>query len=297
VKRAGPLELLARVRSLGWGFLLVLAISSVRYLARSLAWQRCMEPSDRQVGLGALLRARLAGEAIGDLTVGPVVAEPLRLIALGSRLSLAAGISSLAVENLAYAVSSCFMVVAGSLAMLASFAVSESLRSAVLLSLAIAIILIGVSVMAVSRRWRVLSAATSFCGRFSASILRKAPAVRDLEDYVYDFFARRPGDFLFVGLYEAVFHLAGVAEIYVALSLIGYHVSVPMAFIFESVNRAINIAFIFVPALVGVDEVATGLLTGALGLGATAGVALAIVRKLRMFFWIAVGLSFLAKVG
>jgi hypothetical protein len=41
-----------------------------------------------------------------------------------------------------------------------------------------------------------------------------------------------------------------------------------MAFIFESVNRAINIAFIFVPALVGVDEIATGLLTGVLGLGA-----------------------------
>src|SRR5215470_3753495 len=106
VNKAGPLELLMRLRTLGWGFLLVIAISSFRYLARSLAWQRCMEPSDRSVGLGALFRARLAGESLGDLTIGPLVAEPLRLVALGSRLSLASGISSLAVENLAYAVTS-----------------------------------------------------------------------------------------------------------------------------------------------------------------------------------------------
>jgi glycosyltransferase 2 family protein len=296
VRRAGPLELLTRLRALGWGFLFVLGISSVRYLARGLAWQRCIEPADRTVGLGALIRARLAGESLGDLTVGPLVAEPLRLVALGSRLPLASGISSLAVENLAYAVSSCFMIVAGSIALLASFAVSESLRSAVLLSLVVALLLIGISVLAVSRRWRLLSSAISECGRFFAILARQAPAVRHLEDYVYDFFARRPGDFLFVGLCEVVFHLAGVVEIYVALSLIGYHVSAPMAFIFESVNRAINIAFIFVPALVGVDEIATGLLTGVLGLGGTAGVALAIVRKLRMFFWIGVGLGFLARV-
>src|SRR5262249_16204980 len=170
VARAGPLELLTRLRALGWGFLLVLTISSIRYLARSLAWQRCMEPADRPVGLNALFRARLAGEALGDLTVGPLVAEPLRLVALGNRLPLASGMSWLAVENVAYAVSSCLMVAAGSVALLASFAVNESLRSAVLLSLVVAMLLVGISVMGVSQRWRLLSRAASLCGRFSKSI-------------------------------------------------------------------------------------------------------------------------------
>jgi len=294
VKRAGPLDLLARLRALGWGFLLVLAISSIRYIVQTLAWRRCL-PAEQQIRLGALFRARLAGEALGDLTVGPVVADPVRLVALGGDLSLSSGIASLTVVNVVYGVSSCVLVVTGCIALLASFALSESLRSTVLLSIVIATALIGTCVLAVSRRWRMLSAALSACSRFSKSIASKAQAVRDIEEYVYDFFARRPGDFLFVAVCETIFHLAGIAEIYVAMSLTGSHVSLPTAFIFESVNRAINIAFVFVPALIGVDEAATGLLTDVLGLGATAGVALAIVRKLRMFFWIGVGLSFLAR--
>jgi hypothetical protein len=76
--------------------------------------------------------------------------------------------------------------------------------------------------------------------------------------------------------------------------LIGVDLTFATAFMLEAVNRALNIAFIFVPALIGVDEAGTGLITDTLGFGATAGVALAIIRKIRMFFWIGIGLAFLA---
>ena len=113
IKQTGLSEIASNLRSVGAGFLLILAVSSTRYLSRAMAWLRCMNPEERRVGFWALWRARLAGEAVGDLTFGPVVAEPMRLIALGDRLSLSSGISSLAVENVAYAVSSCLMVMAG----------------------------------------------------------------------------------------------------------------------------------------------------------------------------------------
>ena len=62
----------------------------------------------------------------------------------------------------------------------------------------------------------------------------------------------------------------------------------------ESVNRALNIAFVFVPAMVGVDELGTRELAKVLGFDGSFGVALAIIRKIRMFFWIGIGLIFLA---
>ncbi len=97
-----------------------------------------------------------------------------------------------------------------------------------------------------------------------------------------------------VALCELTFHLAGVLEIYLTLQLIGLPTSLLIAFILEAVNRALNIAFAFVPAMVGVDEAGTGLLTNVLGLGITAGVTLAIVRKARMLVWIGLGLVFLS---
>src|SRR5438045_1993712 len=47
VSRAGVGEIVSRIQRLGAGFLLILAVSSVRYLARALAWIRCVERPDR----------------------------------------------------------------------------------------------------------------------------------------------------------------------------------------------------------------------------------------------------------
>jgi len=309
VKQAGPAEILARVRSLGAGFAFIIAISSLRHVVRALAWLRCMTQEERRVGFFAVVRARLAGDAIGDLTTaGPLIAEPLKVMSLGGQLSLTAGASSLAVENLAYVVSSCVMVMSGTLALLAAFALSESLRVASLMALAAVLIVIIVSVIVVNRRWAVLSSsvgavtrlinrgqsASQATGRAANWAEMQISRVRGLEDYVFDFYARRPMDFFLVALCEIGFHLAGVAEIYATMHLIGADITLATAFILEAVNRVINIVFAFVPAMVGVDEAGTGLLAQTLGLGTATGVTLAIIRKIRMFFWIGLGLIFLA---
>ncbi len=301
INQTGMAEIWERVRSLGAGFLLILVISSSRYLSRSAAWLRCMTPEERRIGFWTLWRVRLAGEAIGDLTFGPLVAEPLRLVALGDKLSLSSGVSSLAVENISYTLSSCLMVMAGAVALLASFGLRESLRAAMLGSLAVVAVVIVASVIVINRRWKLGSGVASMLNRVLVRneskremIEAKIYHLRELEDYVFDFYAKRPKDFFLLVLFHIAFHFAGVVEIYATLGLIGVDLTFATAFMLEAINRAINIAFIFVPALVGVDEAGTGLITETLGFGATAGVALAIIRKIRMFFWIGIGLVFLA---
>jgi hypothetical protein len=300
IKQTGPAEIGERLRQLGAGFLLILLISASRYLTRSLSWLRCMTPGERRVGFWALWRARLAGEAIGDLTFGPVVAEPLRLVALGDKLSLVSGVSSLAVENICYTISSCVMVMAGALALLTSFGLKGSLRTAMFTGLAAVGVVIVSSMIVIGRRWKLGSGIATVLG---GVVIRDA-ALRDkalakithlsaLEDYIFDFFAKRPADFFLVILCQMAFHFAGVTVIYATMKLIGADLSFATAFLMESVNRALNIAFVFVPALVGVDELGTRELAKVLGFDGSFGVALAIIRKIRMFFWIGLGLIFL----
>src|SRR5262245_57724971 len=161
IKQTGLSEIASNLRAIGAGFLLILAVSSTRYLSLALAWLRLLSPEERRVGCWALWRARLAGEAVGDLTFGPVVAEPMRLIALGDRLSISSGISSLAVENIAYAVSSCLMVMAGTVALLAGFGLNESMRTAALIALAVVVALVAAPVVTISRRWKLGSSLLS----------------------------------------------------------------------------------------------------------------------------------------
>jgi len=63
------------------------------------------------------------------------------------------------------------------------------------------------------------------------------------------------------------------------------------------VNRVITVVFKFVPLRVGVDEAGTAVFTNVLGLGATVGVTLALVRKARVIAWVVVGLVLLVRRG
>jgi hypothetical protein len=63
---------------------------------------------------------------------------------------------------------------------------------------------------------------------------------------------------------------------------------------FESLNRVITAAFKFVPLRVGVDEAASGGFAALVGVNPVAGVAPALVRKVRSLFWMGIGLALIA---
>jgi len=72
--------------------------------------------------------------------------------------------------------------------------------------------------------------------------------------------------------------------------------SLAAGFVVEAVTKVINGAFFFVPTRAGVYESGNALTLQAIGLGSSAGVALAIIRKLRAFVWIAYGLGAIAAL-
>src|SRR5678815_1027922 len=150
--------------------------------------------------------------------------------------------------------------------------------------------------MIVVRRWTLLTWFGEMMRKvlhmagFSRRWKQQVEILRRLEHHVLDYYRGRPGEFVIVNGYEGLFHLAGVAETWTALYFLGAKPTLMTAFTLEATNRAINMLFSFVPARVGVDEAGSALLTSALGMGTATGVALAIVRKVRVLFWTAIGL-------
>ena len=91
---------------------------------------------------------------------------------------------------------------------------------------------------------------------------------------------------------EAAYHVAGVMEIWLTVTLItGGPIGFITAFVLEFVNRTITIAFQFVPLWLGVDEAGTGVVTTALHLGGATGVGFALVRKARVVVRTGLGLG------
>jgi len=299
VNRAGVGQVYDGVKRLGAGFILIIIISGARHVVRSAAWCLCMEPPHRLRFYDAL-RARIMGDAIGNvLPIGSfALAEPSKPILIRDRVPLMAGFSSFVIENIFYGLSVIIFVFSGMAALLLTFHLPKGLRIASLITIGVILVLVVVGLVFVRRQVRFVSGAAALTHRrgFDAKWIDKA---RTFEDRVYGFYLRNARRFLPILFLEACFHFAGVLEIYVTLYFISPDQAPTFftAFILESVNRIITMAFKFIPLRMGVDEAGTGKVSKILQFTEAAGVTLAIVRKGRDLFWAAVGIALLVHRG
>lgn len=302
VRRAGIGEIFSGIQRLGAGFLLILAISSLRYIVRALAWTRCVEPPHRLPFRDAVA-ARLMGDALGNIIpfASVAVSEPSKAVFVKDRLPLLVGLSALAIENIFYALSVALFIFAGTATLLLSFTLPKALRYASIGALVATLIVIPAGYLLLRSQSKFLSGALKFFGRRGVApklVAKLIPRAETMEERIYGFYDRNRQSFLSIFALDMCFHLAGVAEIYATLWFISpLAPSLRQAFILESVNRIINVAFKFIPLRAGVDEGGTGQVSKVLGFARGTGETLAIIRKGRDIFWSAIGILLIWKRG
>jgi len=302
VKKAGVAEITAGIGRLGPAFLLVLAISSIRYIVRSLAWTKCIE-APHKLPFRDAVKARLMGDALGNIIplASVAVSEPSKAVFVRHRLPLMIGLSGLAIENIFYSLSVALFIFAGTATLLLTFSMPKALRYASVGALVVTLIIAPLVFFIVRQQWKFFSGTLGFLANRGIArnwMNKMVPRAETLEERIYGFYERNRTSFLTIFGLEFAFHLAGVLEIYTTL----YYISpikptLLTAFILESVNRIINVTFKFVPLRTGVDEAGTGMLSKVLGLTTAIGVTLAIVRKGRDLVWSAIGVVLILKRG
>jgi hypothetical protein len=204
-------------------------------------------------------------------------------------------ISALTIENLFYSASVVLMLAAGSALFLLSFPVPAPIRLASLATVAASIVAVAVAGWIVMTRRPI---ASRLIERLAGRRSRPTLQLREIENRIFRFAGRRPARVFPIAVLEASYHAAAVAEIWVVLTIVtGSPPALVTAFVLEYVNRTITIVFQFIPMWLGVDEAGTGLVASILGVGAAAGVGLALIRKARTLVWTAVGLAVLVRHG
>ena len=302
VSKAGVGDIAARIQRLGAGFILILAVSSLRYIVRALAWTRCIEPP-YQLRFRDAFAARLMGDALGNIVpfLSAAVSEPSKAVFVKDRVPLMVGLSGLAIENIFYALSVALFIFTGTATLLLTFSLPKGLRYASIGALVVTVLIIPLVYLIVRRQTRFLSGVVGYLGDrgVARSFMGKLkPRAQSLEERVYGFYANTKRSFLSIFALDMCFHLAGIVEVFITLSFISpIAPTLTQAFILESVNRIINVTFKFIPLRAGVDEGGTGQVSKVLGFARGIGETLAIVRKGRDIFWSAIGVLLIWKKG
>jgi hypothetical protein len=177
----------------------------------------------------------------------------------------------------------------------------KPLRYASIGALTATVVIIPLAYLVIRSQAKFLSGALGFLQHrgIARKLMEKLkPRAQSLEERVYGFYATSERSFIAIFALDCCFHLAGVLEVFITLSFISpVAPTLTQAFILESVNRVINVAFKFIPLRVGVDEGGTGQVSKVLGFARGIGETLAIVRKGRDIFWAAIGLMLIWKKG
>jgi hypothetical protein len=286
VRRAGTAEIVEAVQRVGWGMAAILVIAGLRFALRAQCWRYCMPPSVEMPYLHTL-GAFLAGDAMGSITpLGLLASEPTKVLLTRHHLATGESIASLAAENVIYSASVIAFMVVGLVVVLVIVPLHPAVQWGIVAAL-VAVAVIGVAGLRALR------------GTWDPS-RGPRPAWREriagVRQTILTFSAGHRERIWNAFLLDAGFHGLGVLEAFLTLKwLLGDRSpTLVQAVAFEALNRAVTIVFKFVPFRIGIDEALTGAAAPVLALNPAAGVALAVVRKVRNLFWTGIGLAVIA---
>ncbi|MEQ1645851.1 MAG: lysylphosphatidylglycerol synthase domain-containing protein [Pyrinomonadaceae bacterium] len=302
IYRIGYQSLLDSLATIGWGFLIILGLNVTRHFLRAASLYRAVAPDHRKFKYRNAVAARFGGEAVNFFSfAGPFLGDATRAVLLKKNMPLAEGASAVIIDNILYYVTVILMVLAGVAVLLASYGSNGSTMSNVLLAIVVvALILFTALIFAMAKQVKPLTRIIDFLeerGIAPKIVLKQRKGLTDVERNVFQFYHARRADFFVVFGISAGVHAISVAEVFVALKLLGNESTVPNAFIIESLTKVINAVFSFIPGTIGVYEGGNGLILKTLGYTTAVGVALALVRRGAILFSTVVGLVILLWRG
>ncbi|HSE19817.1 MAG TPA: lysylphosphatidylglycerol synthase domain-containing protein [Pyrinomonadaceae bacterium] len=295
INRVGVQPLFDALLRIGFGFFVVLGLSGLRHVLRTISMRAAVPREHRRISFRHAFAARLGGEAISFLTfTGPLLGEATKVALLRKRVPLTYGVPALVVDNLIYNLSVVFFVLSGAVVMLLRYPLPPGVYLVLLIIAAVAASGILIAAIAAKRRVMLLTWIIDRLGELRLSpkvILKRRHHIYHLEQKVYDFYKHHPGAFFLMIACNLLAHAASVAEVFLALKMLGFQPQVAQAYIIESLTKVINFAFAFVPGTIGVYEGGTEvILQKGLGFTPAAGLALALVRKAAIVVWTSIGL-------
>jgi len=297
VWRVGPSNLWGNVVTLGWGFTAVLALAGVAHLAKTWAWQLTLGDDKHKISFPRLVGLRLGAEAAGQFgIVGQTFGDSIRVSQMGREIPKATGLASVSLDRGLYFVTGTMVIIAGILAALPLVSLSHTLRLYADLFVLALITFLLFTILAVRKRWPVLSGGARIIGRVPSLknwVDNRYLLIQSVENTLLDFHHNTPKAFWCSFSLNLAAHCMAVSEVCLVLWLLGVKLGFFSALVIESLTKLVNAMGNFNPGNIGTFEGGNMLIGKMFGLSGATGLTLGLSRRLRSLFFAAVGAIYL----
>jgi len=293
VWQAGPSKLRGNIVTLGWGFTLVIALAGVSHLAKTWAWRLTLGEDQYKISFARMLGLRLGAEAAGQLgIVGQTFGDSIRVSRMGRAIPMANGLASVTLDRGLYFVTGTMVTIAGILAALPVISLSHALRLYADLFVTALILFLLLTLLAVRKRWPLLSGGARIIGRIPSMknwMEKRYRLIQSVENTLLDFHHHTPKAFWASFFLNLASHCLAILEVCLVLWLMGVKIGFFSALVIEALTKLVNVMGNINPGNIGTFEGGNMLIGKMFGLNGATGLALGLARRLRSFFWAAIG--------
>jgi hypothetical protein len=293
VFRSGPGAVWKQLQAVGWGFALVILLGGLAQLAKTSAWRQAFTCDISGLSWSRSFVAQLISDGIGQFGVaGKVVGEGTRISLLGRAVPVSSALSAGAIDGGLHMFTAVLVTVSGITATLLLAPLSGTWRVYAVLLVAVLISAVILAAVSVRNRWQLVAHATRAIGRLPRLhtwVSGKQPIIDSAEDNLLSFRDEAPAAFWATLIFNLLWHMLAVLEVYIILRFMGARVAVGGAFIVEALTKVINLVGAFNPGNFGTYEGGNMLIAKIFGVTGTAGLTLALCRRARTVFWAGVG--------
>lgn len=293
VFRSGPGVIWKQLQAVGWGFALVILLGGLSQLTKTCAWRQAFTCDISDLSWSRSFVAQLISDGIGQFGVaGKILGEGTRISLLGRAVPLSNALSAGAIDGALHTFTAVLITVSGISATLLLAPLSGTWRAYAVLIVAVLITAVILAAVAVKNRWPLVGHATRAIGRLprlQTWVSGKQPIIDSAEDNLLSFRDEAPAAFWATLIFNLLWHLLAILEVYIILRFMGAKVAISGAFIVEAMTKVINLVGALNPGNFGTYEGGNMLIAKIFGVTGTAGLTLALCRRARTVFWAGVG--------
>ncbi len=293
VFRSGPGAVWKQLHAVGWGFALVILLGGLSQLAKTCAWRNAFTCDISRLSWSRSFVAQLISDGLGQFGVaGKVVGEGTRISLLGRAVPLPNALSAGAIDGALHTFTAVLITVLGISATLLVAPLTGMWRVYAGLTVAVLIIAVILAAVSLRNRWQLVGRATRAIGRLPQLrewVSGKQPIIDSAEGNILSFREEAPAAFWATLIFNLLWHVLAILEVYIILRFMGARIAVSGAFIVEALTKVINLVGAVNPGNFGTYEGGNMLIARIFGVTGTAGLTLALCRRARTVFWAGVG--------
>jgi hypothetical protein len=293
VFRTGPGVVWKQLEAVGWGLALIIILGGFSQFIKTCAWRQAFTCDISGLSWSRSFGAQLVSDALGQFGVaGKVVGEGMRISLLDSTVPVSNGLSAGAIDGGLHTFSAVLVTVLGIVATLMLAPVSVKWRMyAVLLIVGLMSVVI-LAAVALAHHWPLIGNAIRAIGRLPRLhtwVSSKEPIIDSAEHNLLFFHSEAPAAFWATLIFNLLWHMLAVLEVYIILRFMGKGFTLGGAFIVEGLTKVINLVGALNPGNFGTYEGGSMLIAKMFGVTSTTGLTLALCRRARTVFWSGVG--------